>query len=174
MNSKRLPYIFIVVLLIIAAMLIGIRIGKNVEESNKTISFILSITPTKLPTSFPTFTISYRTYEHKGCGIDFTIPSFIKLEKESSQTASLKSDTDTSIVISCEKTPGLLNDLQNQKVATREIELNNQKLKATEFSANKVKLTQFTVRNPRNGKNITIRLDNSLLQLFAQTLHFNL
>lgn len=50
---KKTPYIFITALIVILFFLIGFRIGQRTEKTNKTIDYILSITPYPTYTPYP-------------------------------------------------------------------------------------------------------------------------
>ncbi|GIW64522.1 MAG: hypothetical protein KatS3mg092_0455 [Patescibacteria group bacterium] len=72
------PYLFLLTLIIILVFIIGVRYGQQVERVNKTINYLLSITPSKSPTPTPTWTIiQYKTKT----GIKINYPSFLKIEE---------------------------------------------------------------------------------------------
>jgi hypothetical protein len=82
MKSK--PIIFLTILIVILAFVIGFRSGQKVEKTNKVVDNMLSITPTKIP---PTPTpIKYTTTKSKKWGLKFTYPSNLEI-KESSKAA---------------------------------------------------------------------------------------
>lgn len=76
MTKKNVPYLFLLILIIVLIFIGGVKYGQKVEEANKTIKYILSITPTKpAPTLAPTKPISYQTFTDDYCGIKLLYPS---------------------------------------------------------------------------------------------------
>jgi len=78
---------FIIVLIIILAFILGVRYGQKVENNNKIVNYILSITPTQVPpTPIPPTPPIYKEYKSKKWGLTFTYPDNLEV-KESSKTA---------------------------------------------------------------------------------------
>lgn len=174
MKPRYTPYIFLSLLLLVATLIIGVRIGKMVEEKNKLTNLTLSITPAATSLSpAPTEILSFQTYDHAGCGLNFTIPSTLTAQKESSEEATLVDKKDTSVVISCKKIS--TNPTKTtEPVATSEVKLSNQTLVGTISTLTEGKeMISFTVRNPRNGKTLTLTIDHGLLPLFEKTVEFS-
>lgn len=76
MLKKNLPYVFLLLLILALIFIGGVKYGQKVEEANKTIKYVLSITPTKpAPTLHPTKTIAYKTFADDYCGVKFLYPT---------------------------------------------------------------------------------------------------
>lgn len=174
MKSKLLPYIFLAILLLIATLVIGVQIGKKVEEKNKVTSYTLSLTPSVKPISpIPTKPLSFETYLHEGCGIGFVVPGQLSTTQESTEEAALVDNNITSVTINCKKNAEL-QTLNNEPVATSEVKITNQEVVGTiQNTKYGNKTVGFTVRNPINGKNITIKITPDLLSLFERTVEFS-
>ncbi|PIQ72649.1 hypothetical protein COY13_04110 [Candidatus Roizmanbacteria bacterium CG_4_10_14_0_2_um_filter_36_35] len=83
---KKAPYVFLLLLTVVLVFLIGFRSGQKTEKINKTIDYLLSITPS--PSYSPTPSVSYKEYKSRKWGLKFTFPSNLKL-KESTNTAEI-------------------------------------------------------------------------------------
>ncbi len=81
---KKTPYVFLFTLLIVLVFLVGFRSGQKVEKSNKTINYLLSITPTKIPPS-PTPMI-YTEYKSKKWGLKFTYPNNLEIKESTTSS----------------------------------------------------------------------------------------
>ncbi len=87
---KKGPYILLGVLLLILIFILGVRYGQNVEKTNKTISYVLSLTPKLTPTLQPSPTpISYATSSSKIWRIKYIYPSNLKVKEDASKSAVL-------------------------------------------------------------------------------------
>lgn len=86
---KLKSYLLLFVLIVILFFILGVRYGQKVEKTNKTINYILSITPRISPTSPPTPTpIKYATYESKLKKINKIIyPSGLKIKEDATTSA---------------------------------------------------------------------------------------
>src|SRR3989344_1846335 len=84
--NKRGPYFLIASLVLVIVFIAGLQYGKHVEKTNKTITAVLSISPTRPDEPIK---ISYIRFEHKECGVSFVYPSLISQVKQSSTSAKL-------------------------------------------------------------------------------------
>lgn len=77
MSQKNLPYIFLLLLIIVLIFLGGVKYGQKVEETNKVIKYVLSVTPTKpAPTQIPEKPLEYKTFiDQYICGVKFLYPN---------------------------------------------------------------------------------------------------
>jgi len=50
---KTKSYVFLYVMILILIFILGVRYGQRVEKNNKVIDYLLSITPSLLPTPTP-------------------------------------------------------------------------------------------------------------------------
>lgn len=73
-NTRRL----VIVLAVIAALLIGVNIGRNLPGSQS----LITPTPTIAPTATPK-PITQRTYTSKTCGVTFNVPSNLTTNESS-------------------------------------------------------------------------------------------
>ncbi len=165
-GQKLLPYAFLVVLFLIAVFILGVKYGKRVEQADKTIKYTLSIPPTQPPVS-PT-PLKYMTYSSKACGVQFLYPSFLKSTGETSMSATLKQNSSSMIVISCEKTSDIAKMLKDPKIATAEVTLKNRKIQTKKVGDT----LYFQTTNPYHGTSINVSITQDLYPLFANTLQF--
>lgn len=76
MSRKSVPYVFLLLLILVLIFIGGVKYGQSVEEANKTIKYVLSITPTRpVPTLLPTKSIAYKTFNDDYCGVKFLYPT---------------------------------------------------------------------------------------------------
>jgi len=83
---KLKSYLFIIVLIIVLAFILGVRYGQGIEKNNKAVDYLLSITPSPKPS--PTPPMTYVNYKSKKYGIKFSYPSFLEI-KESATTPAI-------------------------------------------------------------------------------------
>lgn len=97
---KLKSYLLLFVLIVILFFILGVRYGQKVEKTNKTINYILSITPkiTFTPNEVPTTSrnevgptpIKYATYESKLKKINKIIyPTNWKIKENATQSSIL-------------------------------------------------------------------------------------
>jgi len=86
MNKKTSPYIFLAILVGVLLFILGTRYGQQVEKTNKTIDYLISIPPTKAPQATPT---PWKTenYKSKKWGLRFYFPSFLKVKEDPTSSA---------------------------------------------------------------------------------------
>jgi hypothetical protein len=83
---KLKSYLLLFVLIVILFFILGVRYGQKVEKTNKTINYLLSITPTKTPTPSPT-PYEIITQKSKKYGIKYNFPSFLELFEDPTSAA---------------------------------------------------------------------------------------
>lgn len=81
---KLKSYLLLFVLVLILTFILGVRYGQKVEKTNKVINYVLSITPTNVPTPTP---IKYATSESKIWKLKYTYPSFLKIKEDPTKSA---------------------------------------------------------------------------------------
>lgn len=169
MVRKSTPYIFLMILAVILTFILGVRYGKNVEQTNKTISYLLTLTPIQKQPS-PTITESMRfiSYTNKQCGVQFLYPSYLD-KKESSDSATFTKTELTFVKIDCGKNTGIKEEL---KWTTQEIQFKNKKIIAEVQKTAENELLSFTIYNTIKGKNISVTVEKNLYPLFESTLQF--
>ena len=177
-KQKKLPYIFLFILVIILIFVIGTRYGQSVERTNKVINFIMSITPTKAITPTPMPTITYLTYTQKGCGLAFLYPSTMTVVTESTSAAQLHSLTDY-IEINCDTavTPSIQKPQLETQTATESVTFDKKTItavvKTIQFGSNTIAVFEFIVKNPLNNKSIVLKINKQLLPIFERTVQYS-
>ena len=82
---KNKPYLLLIVLTIVLAFILGVRYGQRVEKTNKTIDYLLTITPTpRQPTPTPA---KYKEYKSKRWGLKFTLPENLAVKEDATSPA---------------------------------------------------------------------------------------
>jgi len=84
--SKKSPYIFLTILISILLFILGVRYGQNVEKTNKTVDFLISLPPTKTPQPTPTPWVQ-KDYRSKKWGLHFYFPSFLEIKEDPTSAA---------------------------------------------------------------------------------------
>lgn len=169
MAKKSTPYIFLIILAVILTFILGVRYGKNVEQTNKTISYLLTLTPAqKQPLPMATESIRFITYTNKQCGVQFLYPSYLD-KKESSDSAIFTKSGLTVVKIDCDKAIGIK---EEPKLATQEVQFKNKKIIAQDQKTDGNELLSFTIYNTIKGKNISVTVEKNLYPLFENTLQF--
>ena len=170
MNKNKLgPYIFIAVLLLVLFFILGVRYGQKVEKTNKTIDYLISLTPAKNPTPAP---IGFKPYSNKICGLSFLYPNTISLDKNATDTAEFFQDNKLKIKIDCTK-KNISPPVAETKIATEEVVLKNKKMIVQVSHDNQEFLYQFSLKNSINLKNIDVIIDKNLYPLFEKSLEFS-
>lgn len=167
MFNKPLPYLFLFFLVVILVFIIGIRYGQRVEKTNKTINYILSLTPTKSTTS-PTM-VQYKKYVNSTCGIEFIYPSNLA-KKESTVSALFTQAGQAELEIDCFTQSQLLEILKDEDIATAEIEFQSKKIESKVTNNNQVYV--FSVIHPKTKKRLNIAIKKYLYPLFERTVEF--
>lgn len=172
MNQKIGPFVLLGSLFIVLVFILGVRYGKHVEKTDKVIAYVLSITPTKTPE--PTKPASYLTFLNKGCGVQFLYPEILKVDKNGTAEASLKEGSAEAVQLSCEKN----NEIQkivfssDSKIATEEVKFKAATIKARTDQKNSSSMLYFQIRNPQNGKMVSVAILKNYFPLFASTLQY--
>ena len=170
MNKNKLgPYVFIAFLVIALFFILGVRYGQKVEKTNKTIDYLISLTPAKSPTPAP---IGFKPYINKVCGLSFLYPSTINLDKNATDTAEFFQDKKLKIKIDCTKKI-ISPSMAETKVATEEIMLKNKKMIVEVSRNDQGFLYQFSLKNSINLKNINVVIEKNLYPLFEKSLEFS-
>lgn len=164
---KRSSLWFLFALVVILVFVVGVRYGQNVAETNKTISYLLSVTPTKAVVN----QLEFKAYNHPGCGLGFLYPNQLTVpkEKESSTGATFYDGKETTIEIDCAKDSKLALIVENKNVATKELTLNKRPFI--------VKISDdhsyvFKLQNNLNLKTIYLWISPSFYPLFDKSYEF--
>lgn len=167
-KKKNGPFLLIAILILIVFFTLGVKLGQRVEKTNKTINYILSLTPSpSLPT--PTITpqtLGFSNYSNKYCGIKFLYPTDLKID-ESSSSASFKKNTDL-LTINC----GTLEKIDDVNIATAEVTFKNKKIQVKKNTDDDNIYFIFNIKNPHNAKTISVKISENLYPLFENTMQF--
>lgn len=172
MKKGNAPYIFLGLLCVIIVFVGGLRYGTKVEQANKTIHYLLSLTPTKPISTPPEAPISYNTYSHTLCGVEFLYPSSLTLINESSDSAKLGKKGSETVFFSCAKNVSLDQIIDNSNVATVSFQIGTRKIDGYEIIPAQPIKVAFEIRNPISGKLLLFRVEKSLLPLLTSTFKF--
>ncbi len=97
--QKNGPFYLISGLLLILFFIVGVRYGQRVEKTNKNISALLSTTPKPIK-------YEYKKYKNELCNLEFSYPSTLKINKETTSSAEFKSKKNAVLNFSCDKKNG--------------------------------------------------------------------
>ncbi|MDO8497002.1 MAG: hypothetical protein Q7S61_00465 [bacterium] len=173
MKKGNAPYIFLGLLCVIIVFVGGIRYGTKVEQANKTIHYLLSLTPTKSISRPPEAPITYTLFTHNGCRLGFTYPSTLMKTKESSSSAEFIEKGSEALLFSCEKDISLEKILDIEKSATASFIFKDKELKGyTIIPATSSSTLAFSLRNPITGRVVVFKVDHNLIPLLDSTLEF--
>jgi len=162
MSRKNLPYFFLLFLFIVLVFIVGVRYGQKVEQTNKTISYLLKISPTAMPQ--PTLPpLAFITYSHSGCAVSFLVPNLIEKTKESSTSALFSTQSQKlALAVMCEKKP--LIQAQNEKMGT----LNGVRT----FVVETKDTTSYRFYNPKNALIVTLTASKDYDSLVQKSFSF--
>jgi len=174
MKSNSAPYVLLGILFFVLVFIVGVRYGQRVEQTNKKITALLSVTPKE--TKPKVSEIKYKTYQNKDCQLEFLYPSVFKKEKETTSSASFISDfifkNRQELSFSCAKEDPYVEAIKNAKIATNEAEFQQKNTEFKEFTKDKQTLVYFEIINPINSKIIYFLIDKESLPLLDSSLKF--
>lgn len=147
-KNKIGPIILVVVLIVVLFFILGVRYGQKVEQSNKVINYLLSITPTRIPPTQQS--LEFVSYKNTKCGIEFLYPSSLKLDQQGTWSAQFSENKKKVLAFDCVGKRQLLNSLGEEKIASREV----------------------VFKNPISEKNIYVLIKSNLLPLFESSLQY--
>lgn len=173
---QKKPLIFLITLFIVLTFILGVRYGQRVEQTNKAINYILSLTPTKnyppaggSPTQLP---LKFDIYENKYCGVKFLYPSSITDITQSSMSAKLNRGEQSMMQINCEKQNDIILILNDQNIASQEIKLQKGSLKAKKKIGDNTEYYFFQTKNLYNYQPIYFMIEKNLYPLFDKSLEY--
>lgn len=164
-QGKKGPYILILSLVIILIFIFGFQYGKHVESTNKSLNYILSITPTskKLNVDTKNSIVAYKKYINSQCGISFVYPITIHISDQASPEAKADLKDKNIILVNCQS------DLPEVKGSSSEAKLDNKNaIKYTETNSSYI---YYYIHNV-NNKRISIKIPKDLDSLIVQTFKF--
>ena len=163
--NKKGPYFLIGSLVLVIFFIAGLQYGKQVEKANKTITALLSVSPTRPDEPIK---ISYDRFKHKECGVSFVYPSLISLLKQSSTSAVLENkQAQESINLDCGLTVSSENIPSHQATGSA-------KIASTDVITNIVdkNMIEFSIIHPKTRKKLHFVVNKELLPLLEETLAF--
>ncbi len=167
-NTRKAPYIFLFVLILIIAFIGGLRYGQSVERTNKVVDFILSITPSPTLKPEPTKPITFKPFSHIGCGIKILLPESTPIVENASVSAVL-GNTQSGISLGCQKKPSSIAQIESGTATASTIQVNGQSVPTQHFTTG---MNVFTIKNPLNAKTIFFAISDNYLPLVTSTLQF--
>lgn len=168
---KAKPYIFLLVLVAILIFILGTRYGQNVEKTNKTINYLISLPPTKPPPKIKP--LDYLTYKSTTCGISFIYPNnLIYKERTNAVYFEDKETQKYKIKIDCPPLDIFID--YNTPVATAEITIKKKKIIASIYQDEGKKQEDylFYLNDFVKNKQLICQVEKSLFPLFEKTLEF--
>ncbi len=92
-------FVVVVVLAILAALVVGVNIGKRVTDTNNADTFTTTLSPT------PTTQVNLYTYANRNCGISITYPEYFSLLENPLEGALLSNTRNSkdAIIVTCQK-----------------------------------------------------------------------
>jgi hypothetical protein len=124
-KKKIIPFAFLGLLFLIIIFITGVKYGRTVAETDKAIHFIVSMTPTKAITQAPPPSITYKSYRHKECGVEFLLPSNLETVKESSTGGLFKNKTSDTFQFDCAVKNPLVDNIKDASPETIFIDQKN-------------------------------------------------
>ncbi len=169
--QKRGPWILLTTIIIILVFILGLRYGQKVEQANKTISYILSITPTPKPIET---SVKFVSYTNKTCGITFLYPDLLSKEKETTNSAQFDQSSKLKLAFSCDKKDPFLAEIDPQHVATQAVTFQKQKINVTLSRQDDGSFYFVNAENPFMAKPVFFKIDSDLYPLIESSLKFSL
>lgn len=178
MQTKRQkigPYLLIITLLLVITFIVGVRYGQRVEKANKAISYILSITPTKVSPS-PQITANpylFHNYHNAACGIEFTLPVSTNLSfNESGKITSIINTKQkiTLVHLNCKDAKDTFKKLKNKTKAVKKIKTRSGYSQKIESSVDGRSYISLFIHNYINGKDILLQIYKNLFPLINSSL----
>lgn len=168
----RNTYLLVIILAIVAALLIGVNIGKNIFRSSAA-NFTERAPTIPTPTSLP---VQFITYTNAACGFSFDYPnSFTKMDNASGSAVLIRPDGTESITVTCQKdiprkplppekieTKTLYNESRSASVSA--------KLYHDTSARDGTPLDVLIFRNPKNGLDIFLAGTGTTLQKIIDSL----
>lgn len=173
-NTRKTPYIFLFVLILIIAFIGGLRYGQSVERTNKVVDFILSITPSPTPSLVKPSPVSFRQYTMKGCNISFLYPTSLTLGKSTSDSGQLMDANDPAILFSCAPGATTFSELTGKQASPSAISYKDHNVAATHYNLGSYGMRVFNIPNTINPtKKLLFAVSDSLLPLIVNTIQFS-
>lgn len=176
--KRKLPLLFIIVLLVVGAFMAGNRYGQEVEKANKILDVLLSITPSPsiAPTEIVTEDVSYQEIVLEECGVSFLVPEMYTGDLSSDEAVLKTSDSTTSAEVSCNPRSSLATVMTDEQGATAEVELNDEAITASVgafLATENTTFYAFTLDSGSQNNSVRVIISEGLLPLFIRSLKIN-
>ncbi len=171
-RKKKAPYIFLFTLLCIFILILGVNIGKRVEQTNKEISYRLTHAPTRPSITTTPKPLRFETYTNANCGVQFLYPSSLTLSKETSTSADFQENKTSSLFVTCEKINSLNTVIDNKSVKFEDISLLNKQVPAKLVKGTNGEFYIFRIQNPLTKKSISVSVKKTIYPLFKESFQF--
>ncbi len=178
-RKKQTPYIFLLALIFIIVFIVGIKYGKKVEQTDKTIHYLVNQKPTPSLAPIIQPTITYLNFQHKECGVSFLYPSYIEVINQSSSAAKIGTKSMINISLDCSKNPASSSAQldTDEKTATQSITLANKKIiaqkKLIKIDKETIEKLDFTIKNDKNNTDVIFSIDSRLFPLIEKSFSIN-
>ena len=168
LKGKKGPYILLFILVITLFFILGLQYGKMVEKADKTINYILSITPTQKLTPTPQLNLTYTSFELAPCNISILYPSNMYIENQGNAKAKIISNNKLQFIeIICPE-----GQLPTPTVTGKPITLDNNAATQYEVTKTSIKAIEYRVRNPITNRLVIITTDKDTAPLLIKSLEF--
>lgn len=166
---KKAPYVLLFVLVVILIFIVGVRYGQRVEKANKTIDYIVSLTPKAPPLTPTPQVITYDTYAHQGCRVSFLYPSTLEVERQTATAALLTVSGSPAITVQCLTAPSPT----STKKQTVPLIFQGKSIVAEKRKVGDVTLVAFNLTHPATGRTLEFAVEESLYPLLERSLTFS-
>ncbi len=171
-KSHFWPILFILLLFSICIFIIGIQYGKSVANTDAAISYIKSIRPTKNLAPTIQTDIGYIKYVSNQCGLEFTIPSSMKVKEN--DTSVYFTDENYFINLFCSSQ---LDESINLDIKSSTVEVDLKEASHSAKLGNFVKnntddVLLFNIIHPTTKKSITIITSQEYQDLITGSIKF--
>lgn len=161
-HRKTTPYFFLGFLLLVLLFIVGVRYGQQVERTNKLTSYLVSIAPSATPAP-STVPLTFKTYKHASCGVQFLLPTSFTTVKEGSEGAMLQDAGTIKVSFACQKKSSL-----TQAVSKQTISFQKKVIPVKEVGS----LYIFTLQNPYNNLSVELSVERAFYPLLEKSLEF--
>jgi len=147
----------------------GVRYGKSVEDTNKKMTYILSITPHQPSITLqPEKTLNFQTYTHQGCGLQFLYPNLMEKTKETANSAQFTLHEKSALEFSCYK-PNELMKAAYIPEKTEDITFKGRVVKAEVRQSRDKTVYLMDLAQPNKNRTIVLQIDKNLYPLFENS-----
>ncbi len=167
---KKAPYILLLALFVILIFIVGVRYGQRVERANKSIDYVLSLTPTLSPTTPTPQVVTYDTYSHQGCRVSFLYSSVLQLERQTATAALFTMSGSPALTLQCLASPPVTSAKKGETVP---ITFQGKSIAAEKRKVGASNLLVFTLTHPTTGRSLEFAVAPSQYPLLEKSLTYS-